>query len=351
MRKLNLILLMAGVFVLFSCEKIFMEPNPSTSNEAIFEEYVKVVKEKYAMLEFKGVDIDALADSLRPFVQTTSTEKELWDLMTVITYRLKDGHSNLYGQVDGNDLFAYYDFLAGYSSAYDSTIIYDNYIGTQVASNINAIDGGNNVLIEYGTLPQDAQIGYIRIPSFDISLTDNDLETIFKSIKGTKGLIIDIRLNGGGDPVLATKIAAYLTENNISIGFERFKIGPGANDFSDSPGTLKPANSENRYKNPVAILVDRNVYSAALTLCYSTSPLGNVTYIGQRTGGGSGSVATGYLANGWAWDMSVSEFIGIDNNGNDQRLDDGFEPDISVALNKSITTNDEILDRAISELQ
>jgi len=48
---------------------------------------------------------------------------------------------------------------------------------------------------------------------------------------------------------------------------------------------------------------------ATTTFMYSVYPLSNVKFIGYKTGGGAGSVASGILSNGWLWDLSVSEFI------------------------------------------
>ena len=69
--------------------------------------------------------------------------------------------------------------------------------------------------------------------------------------------------------------------------------------------------------------------------------------MGQRSGGGSGSVADGYLANGWYWSLSTSEFI--DAKG--RHLDDGVDADIPVALDLTDTTKDEVMEAAILDLQ
>ena len=126
------------------------------------------------------------------------------------------------------------------------------------------------------------------IPSWNNDITDEETEAIFLHIKEAKGLIFDMRQNTGGDPSLATKFASYFTEKPVYTGFERFKTGPGTNDFSDSKVNLQPAKSDNKFLKPVAVLTDRFCYSASTTFAYSVNPLSNVTFVGQRTGGGSG---------------------------------------------------------------
>lgn len=349
----NIFPLLLGIVLFASCEKVFMTPNPATDNLAIFDEYAKLVKEKYAMLEFKGVNIDFLSDSIRATITDDLSQKELFDKLAIITLRLRDGHSSLIesGQdtQDSTSLFAGFDLLAGFAPGIDFEILFNHYLGQSINSDINYIwkADSSDIKAIWGTLPQDRTIGYIWIPSWNVEISDEEIETIFTDIKDKKGLIFDQRLNGGGDPSLATKFASYLTDQAVYTGFERFKTGPDKDDFSDSPVTLQPANSSNRFTKPVVVVVDRNVYSASTTFSYSTNPMPQVTFIGQRSGGGSGSVADGYLANGWYWSLSTSEFIDHEN----RHLDDGIEPDIAVALDLDDVTKDEVLERAILELQ
>ncbi|MCH2225368.1 MAG: S41 family peptidase [Crocinitomicaceae bacterium] len=329
-----------------------MKPKPKTDNISIFNEYAKLVKEKYAMLEFKNVDIDFLTDSIAPSITNEMSTDSLFSKLAIITKRLRDGHSSLIGiYVSLNmEQVATFDILAGYPIAFNDTILQENYVGPTVAPSIKRIsvtDEENSIDVIYGTLPQDNQLSYIRIPSFNIQLSDEQLETIFSEIKGSTGCIIDVRGNGGGNPSLSTKFASYFMSETTYTGYERFKIGPNKNDFKDSPSNVTPANSENRYTNPVVVLTDRGCYSATTTLAYNLNPLSQVTFMGQRTGGGSGSVADGFLANGWQWSLSTSEFI--DHLGN--HLDDGINPDIEVAFDNLDKTHDEILDAAIAHLQ
>ncbi len=348
--KKSIYLLIALIFTISSCEKAFMEPNPETDKKAIFNEYVTLVKEKYAMLTYKNVDIDELASTIGATIDESTSETELFQKLGIITLALKDGHSDL-SKGDGEDENIQYNFLEGYPPAFDLEILSNNYIGKTINPEINVLQPENDkdvVLAAYGALPQDQEIAYLWVPSWDVEISEDQIERIFASFSNAKGLIFDIRQNTGGDPSLATKFAAYLANGeDIYTGFERFKTGPNPNDFSDSKVYLKPANSDVRFTKPVVVLTDRYCYSASTTFAYSTNPIGNITFIGQRTGGGSGSVADGFLANGWKWSLSTSEFI--DHLGN--HLDDGIDPDIPVELDLDDTSKDELIERAILELQ
>jgi len=354
---INYSIIFALSITFLSCEKLLMKPNAKTNQKAIFLEYSKLVKEKYGMLEFKQVDVDKLVDSLTPFVYDEMTDDSLLGVLNVFVQHLKDGHTNLQVPEMTGKVVQYkgYDFISSFETGFDFGIMIDNYIGVNVAPGIKVLKSETDdqplPRLVYGFLPQSNEIAYLWIPSFNVAITDEELETVFASFQSAKGLIVDVRQNTGGDPILATKVASYLTNGQVNIGYENFKTGPGASDFVQSPAVLKPATSESKFLKPVVVCTDRYVYSAGTTFCYSVSPMPNVRFVGQRTGGGSGSVGSGYLTNGWIWNMSISEFIGVDDAGNDMHLDNGFEPDIPVALDVLDKTKDEVLERALFELQ
>ncbi len=345
----NIIFLSLAVLTFSSCEKIIFEETPETEALNIFDEYATIVAEKYAMLEFKGVDIDMLSDSIRGTIQNGITEEELFSKLGIITSRLRDGHSNLIqDKKKENSLVAGFDLLAGYPAGIDLNILTNNYLKKDLNPTIKTLEGGDlGVRAVWGTLVQNKEIGYVWIPSWGAAITDEEIEQIFTDIKDTKGLIFDMRLNGGGDPSLATKFAAYFTDKAVDTGFERFKIGPNKNDFSDSRVIMQPTSNNNKYLKQVRVLTDRNVYSASTTFLYSVDPIETIKTMGQRSGGGSGSVADGYLANGWYWSLSTSEFI--DAKG--RHLDDGVDADIPVALDVNDATKDEVMEAAILDLE
>ncbi|WP_148639206.1 S41 family peptidase [Aquimarina longa] len=337
--------------VLFcSCEKTLMEPNPETNALAIFDEYSTLVKEKYGMLAYKNVDINALTNALRKKINESTSKQELFKTLGTITESLRDGHSIIIeDKSDKNSMYTGFSPMEGYPKSIDIVnILLPHYIGKEINPGIKVL--GRNLIrgrAIWGTIPSNNKIGYLRIPSWAVAISDDEIERIFKDLKNTKGLIFDMRLNSGGDPALATKFASYFIDKPIYTGYERFKIGPGPNDFSNSEVTLKPSGSKNNYLKPVMVLTDRYVYSASTTFLYSLVPNKRIKTVGQKTGGGSGSVIDGYLANGWYWSLSVSEFI--DAQG--RHLDDGVDPDIPVKLNLEDTTKDEVIERAIIELQ
>ncbi len=329
-----------------SCEKIVMHPKPGTDNLSIFNEYAKICIEKFALEEVKGVNLIELADSIRPYVTDNLSEKELFDLMGIFVDRMQEGHTNL-GTIDFDLKKSYYWFL-GYPSAFNFLIANDYYYGVNANPNVQIIAPVDDLFeLWYGFLPQDPEIGYIRLVSFDMNISDEQLETMMAYLKDAKGIIIDVRDNIGGYMELVGRLSRYFTENEVKVGTNYIKNGPGANDFAPTVMRIQPSGSANTFTKPVVVLHNRITFSSGSLFCLTMTAFPNVTTIGQVYGGGTGEIVDGFLANGWHWVISTSNFVDMQG----VPTDPGIEADIPMIIDPQDTDKDALIERAIVELQ
>ena len=105
------------------------------------------------------------------------------------------------------------------------------------------------------------------------------------------------------------------------------------------------ADNRVRFLKPVAVLTNREVYSAANDFIRNVKVLDNVTVIGDRTGGGAGLPVNFDLPNGWYARLSTQPVVDL----NYEHTEFGIDPDIKVdmAPDASMTGRDAILDTAI----
>ncbi len=341
--KISLLLIS---FSFVSCEKLIQHPEPGTDNLSLFNEYSQLCIEKFGLEDVKGIDLAELADSIRPHVTSDLSEEELFDLMGLFVDRMQEGHTSL-KSIDFDFNKSYYWFI-GYPLGMNLGIVRANYYGVEANPDVQIIAPPEALYeILYGYLPQDKEIGYIHVLSFDLAISDAELETMMSYLKDAKGIIIDVRSNIGGYMELVARLASYFTESEVVMGTNYIKNGPGKEEFAASKMIIKPADSPYINTGPVVVLQDRVTFSSGSLFCVAMNAMENTTTMGIRFGGGTGEIMDGILANGWHWTLSTSNLV--DTEG--RPTDPGIEPDIPMLLNPEDTNTDAIIERAILELQ
>lgn len=323
-----------------------MHPKPGTNNSAIFDEYANLVIDKFGLQEVKNIDLSSLRDSIKPFITDDLTNEELFNYLGVMTSRMQEGHTDLEDIKNGYQVG--YPFYLGYESACDFFIPEEHYYGENANPNVQVIAPSDSYFsILYGFLPQDNSIGYIRIESFDLIVTDEELKNMMNYLHDANGIIIDVRGNLGGVVNLAARLASFFTTNEVVFANNYIKNGPGGNDFVASKMKLTPSGSPYTFTKNVAVLHDRITFSSGSLFSIMMYSLDNVTTIGQIFGGGTGEIIDGFLSNGWKYNLSTSNLV--DTEG--RPTDNGIEADIPMIINPADTTIDVIIERSIIELQ
>jgi hypothetical protein len=323
-----------------------MKPEPSTDNVSVFNEYAKICIEKYGLAEVNHVDLETLADSIRPFINNHLSSKELFDYLSIMTLRMNEAHTSLKSLTD--DYYSGIMWFAGYPMANNAYISTQYYYGMNANPQVQFIEDPSSFYkITYGYFSQDKTIGYIYIVNFTMNVSNDEIETMMDYLKDAKGIVIDVRGNIGGYIELASRIASYFTSQKIVIGTDYIKNGPNPSDFAASKMELNPSGYKNTFLKPVIVLHDRVTYSSGSLFVIMMKAIGRTETIGQIFGGGTGQVVDGFLANGWKYTISTSNFENI----NGQPTSNGINADIPMVINTSDKTSDAIIDKAISELQ
>ena len=165
--------------------------DPVTNVEALWQ----IIDTRYCYVEEKGVDWNAVHDiyveKARQLPQ--NDQVAMFDLCAEMLNLLQDGHVNLYAPFDRSYCTSWYDtYPANYNAQLQALYLRDY----RVAGSLY-----------YCTVDHDS-IGYIYYSSFSNSFSIGNLAWVFNAFKDCRGLIIDVRNNGGGDLNNAYKLAA-----------------------------------------------------------------------------------------------------------------------------------------------
>lgn len=159
-------------------------------------------------------------------------------------------------------------------------------------SSFHAGESPTELPVEFSVLPSG--YGYIKVNSF----FDNDVLTIqiwerairyFKDNK-VPGVILDMRVNGGGNGWLADQMAGYFFTTSIVVGNTAY-YNTGSGAFYMDPGdstSMYPPSADLQFDGPVAVLVGPACASACEFFSYDMTINHRAMIVGQYPSEGAG---------------------------------------------------------------
>jgi hypothetical protein len=132
-----------------------------------------------------------------------------------------------------------------------------------------------------------------------------------EEFRETKGLIIDVRGNGGGNDQLADLVNGRLTEKAVisSIDFWRER---GTDRYQRTVGWVRPRGPWT-YQGRLAVLIDEASMSACEHFVSGVEAMGDVLRVGTPTNGAGGGLTRVELPDGTQ--VAISRALGIRANG------------------------------------
>jgi hypothetical protein len=327
------ILYIALIALLSACHNVEEWDNDPEGN---FESLWSTIDSHYCFFKEKGVDWDEVYSRYRPLVNSETSYLDLFTICSDMLDELQDGHVNL------SSWFAtsyYKKWWSDYPQNYDERLVEQYYL------NFNEYTRNG---LSYYVLSDS--VGYMRYPSFSYAPGETTLDWALALLYRCRGLIIDIRDNGGGALSNVETIVRRFINQRITAGYITHKTGAGHDDFSEPYEFFYDPADQGRVSwptvdKPVVVLTNRSTFSAANNFASIMRLQYNVTLIGDRTGGGSGMPFNSELPCGWALRFSASPIY----DANMQSTEQGVEPSIYVDLDQELALQgiDTMLERAI----
>ena len=326
----KLVLFYTLFILLTGCEEVLYTEEPTNSPQGNFEFLWNEVDKKYAFFELKHINWDSVYTVYDPLIENKMNEEDFFNVMADMLYELRDGHVNLFAPFNVSRNWRWF---LDYPQNFNYTIIERNYLKEDhfITGSLKHTQIGN--------------AGYVYYGSFGQPVRDYDIDFVIDYYAHLKGIIIDVRDNGGGMPENGFTIASRFTSEKRHIYTTYKKTGPAHDDFGEEQDVFISPKGEKQFTKKVIVLTNRNCYSATTFFAASMKALPNCTIVGDTTGGGGGVPMGGEMPNGWTYRFSVTKTLMP--NGWD--IESGVPADIVVQLDLTDEANgiDTILEEAL----
>lgn len=197
-----------------------------------------------------------------------------------------------------------------------------------------------------GTVNQD--ILYFFFSGFNLKTlyntdTANGVKTVeqyfFDKLKNTtniKGVIIDVRGNGGGDLADLNFLLGRMIDKQLDFGYTRSKQSNGRLDYSPwAPAFVTPQAGARNITAPIVMLADAWSVSMAEMTTMAVKSLPNGHFVGERTWGANGPLTKNIYYNGGQFSTDYINLVYTSSlmlKYRDGKIYEGigFPPDVEV---------------------
>lgn len=331
----TLLKLLLSLLIFSSCEKNFFPEESNNDPLANYDALWQRLDDRYAYFQLKNINWDSLGTVYRSKLNAQSNDEELFAAMDSLLYALRDGHVNLFAPFN---LSRNWEWYLNSPENFNWEVIERNYLGRD-----HRIAGG----LRYKLLSDS--IAYIYYGSFSSAFSSQQLDFVLNHFKDAKGLIIDVRNNGGGSLNNAFSLAHRFIKTAGTVLITDEKIGPGPDDFGNGLSYSLSPYSGPKFTKPTILLTNASCYSATNTFVAMLKSQEHIKQLGDTTGGGGGLPVDYELPNGWHYRFSSTRSFLFDGQSD---IELGVIPEIPMNLDSSdyAQGRDGLIEAAISEL-
>lgn len=325
---------------------------PADTPLANYQVFWETFSEHYPFFALRQMNWLAVDQKFRSQVTSETKPEELFRMLSEMIEPLHDAHTSIRAKSIQQRFHGYRpaaDPMQKKNAARITEIIETKYLSEGLRDFCNkqlqfgllrssrkasASDSSDN--------PRTGAIGYLRIHSFDgysndrefvkqVGVLETALDNIFADSAKLTGLVIDVRINGGGSDVFGISIASRLATQEY-LAYSKVT----RNDIRDADHRTTPqrvmvhVSQRPGFRGPVVLLTSADSVSAAETFTMALlDRQPHVTRMGANTQGVFSDVLGRSLPNGWTFGLPNEIYLTKDGKAFDGP---GVPPDVEVPI-------------------
>lgn len=195
------------------------------------------------------------------------------------------------------------------------------------------------------------KLGYVNVTALEDADLPRTFDDVLEQLGDTVGLVIDLRFNGGGDEIMAQKIAGRFLDKKRVYSLNQYRSGSSKHD--DLGPKLERAFEPRgpwRYEAPLVALQGQKTFSSAESFALMLAQCPQVTTMGDRTAGSSANPRLLELEGNIK--VNLPRWLDMDPSG--KSIEDvGIDPKVKVDIAPEKFTNDKdpVIDAALELLR
>ncbi len=306
-----------------NCRSNLVKDTPADT----FKHFWNTFNDYYAFNKERGIDWSERYTAVISKISNDMSEDELFAALSETISPLDDGHTSIKSDSDNfsprkikgfskliadsfplqtefNDIDKYASLLVDRYLDILTSYIDDETTNREKQMTWGITNGGVGFL----QINKMAGYGQTEAPSLEeeVAAIKTLLSQVMTDLQGTPAMIVDIRLNGGGNDAVSLAIANRFTDQRLQIMSKAARTFSGKTTPIDA--YIKPEGST-PYLKPVIIIAGQDTASAAEIFLIAMSNLSQVTIIGGPSSGTLSDVLDKDLPNGWAFGLSNEVYL------------------------------------------
>ena len=282
-------------------------------NRTNYEKFCAHFLTHYSYKDLHGIHWKRLLDSIKPTIIKSEFDNEFALRLLQVLKKANDPHLSI--TVNGK-YFTCADIRIT-PLVYNYDAIFNELIDVQASPSYAVLSG------------KVGEAGYLLIQTLNTQYKEdiNSGVGFMREFKDLPYIILDLRLNTGGDEALAKTFVSSLLTNAVT--YEKIMTIDASTGACTIEGlkTLNPSGTSIRYKGKIVVLTSNRVVSSAESMVLMLKQMPNVKVIGSKTYGSSGNPISYKATN--AVTVNIPSWQAFDTNG--QLIEGhGIEPDVKL---------------------
>ena len=306
--KLYLSLTLVLLLPIVALAKSLPDKNP----EINFDRFWQIFDQYYAHFQTRQVDWQKQYQSFRPKVTSNTTDEELLSILNQMVAPLKDGHVAISPTGDLPASAKYAPFYQQFPTKQAQAQFHQMTLDNLHKQGFGPLTKFNSEPYQIGGYCRSKSVGYLQLNGFGgmpLEAFEKQLDEMVNEFADVKGLIIDIRINGGGSGAYLYALVGRLTQVRRLVGFGRTRVSKPSKEYTPWGAYYVSPHGEKQLIKPTVLLTSGATISAGDHCALYLKELPYVKSIGENSNGIFSPMLGKKLPNGWEISLSDGQTV------------------------------------------